>query len=74
MSAPSLAVAGAFGDAVASPVTGYTLVYAVEIVLLLATLVAVGPLVRPRGERRDELPSHLGPAVAAGLQSGGLGS
>ena len=46
----SLAMAGAFGEAVASPVTGYTLVYGVEIILLLATLVAIGPLVRSRSE------------------------
>ncbi|RBP11336.1 BCD family chlorophyll transporter-like MFS transporter [Roseiarcus fermentans] len=67
----SLAVAGAFGDAVASPVTGYTIVYGVEIILLLATLVAIGPLVRPRSDLSSGLPSHLAPAVAGGLQSGG---
>ena len=70
----SLALAGAFGDAVASPVTGYTLVYAVEIILLLATLVAIGPLVRPRDDFRSAQHSHLASAVAAGLHSGGVGS
>ncbi len=69
----SLALSGAFGEAVASPVTGYTLVYAVEICLLLATLVAIGPLVRPQGDtaRSAEL-GRLTPALAAGARSGGL--
>ena len=70
----SLAMAGAFGEAVESPVTGYTLVYGVEIILLLATLVAIGPLVRPRSEVHSALSSSLAPVVAAGLQSGGIGS
>ncbi|MGO9420831.1 BCD family MFS transporter [Roseiarcus sp.] len=70
----SLAMAGVFGDAVASPVTGYTLVYAVEIILLLATLVAIGPLVRPRSDLRSAQPSQLAPVVAGGLESGGIGS
>ena len=40
------AVARDFGATLAGPATGYVAVYAVEIVLLLATLVALGPLVR----------------------------
>jgi BCD family chlorophyll transporter-like MFS transporter len=43
----SLAVQGTFGEVVADPVTGYAFVYTTEIVLLFATLVALGPLVRP---------------------------
>jgi BCD family chlorophyll transporter-like MFS transporter len=43
----SLAVQGTFGEVVAAPVTGYAFVYTTEIVLLFATLVALGPLVRP---------------------------
>ena len=70
----SLALSGAFGEAAASPVAGYTIVYAFEIVLLLATLVAIGPLVRPQYDLRSAQPSDLASAVAAGLQSGGLGS
>jgi BCD family chlorophyll transporter-like MFS transporter len=68
----SLALSGAFGDAVASPVTGYTLVYAVEICLLLATLIAIGPLVRPQGDGRSVPQSRLTPAIAAGTGPGGL--
>ncbi len=70
----SLAVAGTFGEAVASPVTGYTLVYGVEIILLLATLVAIGPLVRPLSDFRSAQTSNLAPVVARGLQSGGVRS
>ena len=35
-----------FGAALASPATGYSVVYHLEIALLFATLVALGPLVR----------------------------
>ncbi|OYW23847.1 MULTISPECIES: BCD family MFS transporter [unclassified Sphingomonas] len=42
------AVARDLGPTLAAPTTGYGFVYAVEIVLLLATLVALGPLVRGR--------------------------
>jgi BCD family chlorophyll transporter-like MFS transporter len=42
----SLATTGAFGQVLANPSTGYCVVYNIEIALLFATLVAVGPLVR----------------------------
>lgn len=45
----TLAGSGALGAALAQPSTGYSFVYHVEIVLLFATLVAIGPLVRPSG-------------------------
>jgi BCD family chlorophyll transporter-like MFS transporter len=41
----ALAQRGYFGEALAAPVTGYAVVYGIEIVLLLATLVAVRPLI-----------------------------
>ncbi|MBP2278039.1 MULTISPECIES: BCD family MFS transporter [Sphingomonas] len=41
------AVARDMGATLANPATGYGAVYALEIVLLLATLVVLGPLVRP---------------------------
>jgi BCD family chlorophyll transporter-like MFS transporter len=41
-----LATQGLLGEALTSAVTGYSFVYHLEIVLLFATLVAVGPLVR----------------------------
>ena len=42
----SLATHGALGPALTSASTGYSAVYQIEIVLLFATLVAIGPLVR----------------------------
>jgi BCD family chlorophyll transporter-like MFS transporter len=44
----ALAMAGAFGDTLADPVTGFTLVYGCEVLLLLATIIAIGPLSRRR--------------------------
>ncbi|MES2904998.1 MAG: BCD family MFS transporter, partial [Pseudomonadota bacterium] len=44
----SAAVARDFGPTLADPATGYALVYGLEILLLVGTLVALGPLVRPR--------------------------
>ena len=41
-----LARSGHFGDALSGPATGYSAVYNLEILLLFATLVAIGPLVR----------------------------
>jgi MFS transporter, BCD family, chlorophyll transporter len=42
----NLAAAGLLGPALNDPATGYTVVYHIEIALLFATLVAIGPLVR----------------------------
>ena len=42
----SLAVHGSLGPALTSAATGYGAVYQIEIILLFATLVAIGPLVR----------------------------
>lgn len=44
-----LADSGALGVALASPYTGYSFVYHIEIGLLFATLVVIGPLARARG-------------------------
>jgi BCD family chlorophyll transporter-like MFS transporter len=41
------AIRHALGPTLADPATGYGVVYALEIALLLATLVVLGPLVRP---------------------------
>lgn len=40
----ALALSGAFGDVLNSPTVGYSVVYQIEIFLLFATLVALGPL------------------------------
>ncbi|GJE44039.1 BCD family MFS transporter [Methylobacterium soli] len=42
----ALAVSGALGEAMNDPAIGYLIVYHIEIALLFATLVAIGPLVR----------------------------
>jgi BCD family chlorophyll transporter-like MFS transporter len=42
------ATQGWLGSALAHPATGYSVVYHLEIALLFATLVALGPLVRSR--------------------------
>ncbi len=44
----ALAMRGAFGDALADPATGFSLVYGCEVLLLLATIVVIGPLSRRR--------------------------
>ena len=46
----SLAAKGVFGEALSGPSMGYSVVYHIEIALLFATLVAVGPLVRTARE------------------------
>ncbi|MEM0943093.1 MAG: PucC family protein, partial [Pseudomonadota bacterium] len=44
----SLALGGQLGPALNDPATGYSMVYHTEIGLLFVTLIALGPLVRPR--------------------------
>lgn len=44
----SAAMAGSFGPGMQNATTGYSVVYHIEIGLLFATLIAVGPLVRTR--------------------------
>jgi BCD family chlorophyll transporter-like MFS transporter len=47
----SLSASGALGEAMSDPSVGYLIVYHIEIALLFATLVAIGPLVRDTGNR-----------------------
>jgi BCD family chlorophyll transporter-like MFS transporter len=47
----ALATQGALGPALTSPSVGYSFVYHLEVLLLFATLVAIGPLVRKSRER-----------------------
>ncbi|WP_234413745.1 BCD family MFS transporter [Ideonella sp. A 288] len=61
----SLAMDGALGPALASPATGYSVVYHLEIALLFATLVAIGPLVRRHGAPRPN-PHRFGLAEFPG--------
>jgi BCD family chlorophyll transporter-like MFS transporter len=41
-----LATSGALGEVLTSPATGYSFVYHIELYLMFATLIAIGPLVR----------------------------
>ncbi|WP_294533326.1 BCD family MFS transporter [uncultured Rhodoblastus sp.] len=66
----SLAVQGALGEALADPVTGYCAVYAIEILLLLAAIIAIGPLSR-RQFHAVETTSLRGPS-SIGLNPGGM--
>ncbi|MEO8333562.1 MAG: BCD family MFS transporter [bacterium] len=48
----TLAARGALGEAMSAPFVSYSVVYHVEIALLFATLIAIGPLVKPLGAAR----------------------
>ncbi len=63
-----VAESGALGAALAGPATGYTFVYLVEILLLFATMAAIGPLVRP--DLRDARVGARSSAAEAGLPAG----
>jgi BCD family chlorophyll transporter-like MFS transporter len=53
----ALAMSGRLGEALANPATGYSVVYHIEIALLFATLIAVGPLVRTA--RSNAMPQSI---------------
>jgi BCD family chlorophyll transporter-like MFS transporter len=56
----ALAQSGALGVALQSPATGYGVVYNLEIILLFATLVAIGPLVGAMDEQREPTTGTFG--------------
>ncbi|GJD94616.1 BCD family MFS transporter [Methylobacterium iners] len=58
----SLSASGALGEAMSDPAVGYLIVYHIEIALLFATLVAIGPLVRDTATREREGRTLLTPA------------
>ncbi len=58
-----LAAHGRLGPALDAPATGYDAVYTIEIVLLFATLAAVGPLVRSTGGSQPGQASSLEPSL-----------
>ena len=62
----SMAERSLLGPALTDPATGYGFVYLIEIGLLFATMVAVGPLVRPAGEVRQQSPARFGLAEFPG--------
>jgi BCD family chlorophyll transporter-like MFS transporter len=53
-----LATHGRLGLALTDSSTGYGAVYQIEIVLLFATLIAIGPLVRSEGSMAHDIPSR----------------
>ena len=53
----TIAIAGGWGEALASPATGYSFVYHFEIGLLFLTLVLLGPLAR---RRNPGVPTRMG--------------
>jgi BCD family chlorophyll transporter-like MFS transporter len=61
-----LAAQGALGPALTGPAAGYGVVYHLEILLLFATLAAIGPLVRPGGALPSQPPSRFGLAEVPG--------
>lgn len=61
-----LASTGSLGAALATPTTGYAFVYHIEIGLLFATLVAIGPLVRHAATRGRQPASRFGLAEFPG--------
>jgi MFS transporter, BCD family, chlorophyll transporter len=68
--AASLASRGALGEALVGPATGYGIVYFVEILLLLATVVVIGPLVRfgrTNGDERKEFDLLTSPSFNPGV-------
>jgi len=67
--AAALASRGALGEALVDPATGYGIVYLVEILLLLATVVAIGPLVRFSKTEVDE-PQEYDLITSASFNSG----
>jgi MFS transporter, BCD family, chlorophyll transporter len=63
----TLATAGTLGPVLDSPVVGYSFVYHLEIALLFAALITIGPLVRPAGQRNSEArPARIGLAQFPG--------
>jgi MFS transporter, BCD family, chlorophyll transporter len=56
----ALADQGLLGPALADPATGYSVVYHIEIALLFAALVAIGPLVRTASPARPGVPVRRG--------------
>jgi BCD family chlorophyll transporter-like MFS transporter len=62
----SLATHGLLGSALASPVTGYSFVYHIEMYLLFAALIAIGPLVKPMRQVQSSKQSKFGLADLPG--------
>ncbi len=62
----SSAAQGLLGSVLTGPAVGYTAVYLLEIVLLIATLVTISPLVRQTGRKQTQSASKFGIAEFPG--------
>jgi BCD family chlorophyll transporter-like MFS transporter len=60
------AASGALGEALSEPATAYSVVYHVEMYLLFATLIAIGPLVRKRSNASGTSQAKFGLAEMPG--------
>jgi BCD family chlorophyll transporter-like MFS transporter len=58
----SLAMQGALGPALVGPATGYTFIYHLEIGLLFAAMIAIGPLARHAATQPGATPAKFGMA------------
>jgi BCD family chlorophyll transporter-like MFS transporter len=67
-----LAETGALGETLVNPATGYSIVYGIEIVLLFATVVAIGPLVRSSSAPATTAPKGFDILPTGNLSSGGI--
>jgi BCD family chlorophyll transporter-like MFS transporter len=54
----ALSASGALGTVLQTPATGYSVVYHLEMLLLFAALVAIGPLVRMKLQARTQRPTQ----------------
>ncbi len=61
-----LAATGALGEALSGPMVGYSAVYHLEILLLFATLIAIGPLVGSSRSNRTNINEKFGLAEFPG--------
>ena len=59
------AVHGVLGPALTHPATGYSFVYHIELYMLFATLIALGPLVRTRAAPAAAVPAASDPSAPA---------
>lgn len=65
----SIGADGRLGSAMATPAGSYTVVYGLEVLLLLATLVAMAPLIRRSGDTRTPRAALHGGATASSKEA-----
>ena len=70
--ASAFAATGALGETLIHPATGYAIIYSIEICLLFATLVVIGPLVRSSSSSFEGLNERFHIISQHNLSSGGV--